>query len=109
MVCRLGMLYKKEEVIKKMLEKNIPKAFRHVRRLKDVKDVKAEFKEEDDGTCTIVCPVSQIEYNGFHNFLAIWPCGCLVSEEAAKELKIKDTCIHCGTKIEKKSDIVPLN
>jgi hypothetical protein len=108
-VCRLGLLYKKEEVIKRMLEKNMPKAFRHIRKLRDIKDVKAEVREEEDGTHTIVCPVSQIEYNGFNNFLAIWSCGCLISEEAAKELKIKDSCIHCGTKIEKKTDIVPLN
>ncbi len=42
-VCRLGLLYNKEEVIKKMIEKAMPKVFRHIRKIsKDVKDVKAE-------------------------------------------------------------------
>ncbi len=87
----------------------MPKAYRHIKKLKDVKEIKAEFKEEEDGTHTIVCPVSQREFNGFHPFLLIWPCGCMISEEAAKELKIGSSCINCGTKLEKKSDIVSLN
>ncbi len=58
-VCRLGLLYNKEEVIKKMIEKNMPKAFRHIRKIsRDVKEVKAQFKEQDDGSNIIVCPIS---------------------------------------------------
>ena len=47
--------------------------------------------------------------NGFHPFLAVWACGCVISDEAARELKMSDQCVHCGTKIEKKSDIISLN
>lgn len=108
-MCRLGLLYNKEEVIKRLIEKTMPKAFRHIRKLKDIKEIKAEFKkEEEDGAQIIVCPVSKRELNGFHPFLAVWGCGCVLSEEAAKELKISDTCIHCGSQIEKKTDIISL-
>jgi hypothetical protein len=44
-MCRLGLLYNKEEVIKHLIEKNMPKAFRHIKKLKDIKEIKAEFKD----------------------------------------------------------------
>ena len=44
-MCRLGLLYNKEEVIKHLIEKNMPKAFRHIKKLKDIKELKAEFKD----------------------------------------------------------------
>lgn len=39
--CKLGLLYNREEVLKKMLEKMMPKAFRHIRKVKDIKEVKS--------------------------------------------------------------------
>ena len=108
--CRLGLLYNKEEVIKRLIEKSMPKAFRHIKKLKDIKEVRAEYKtSQDDASKIIVCPVSKRELNGFHPFLAVWGCGCVISDEAAKELKISDTCINCGLHINKKSDIISLN
>jgi hypothetical protein len=86
-VCRMGMLYNKEEIIKRLIEKTIPRAFRHIKKLKDVKEAKVQLRpNKEDGTNIIVCPVSQIEMNGFNNFLMPWGCGCIFSEEAAKEL-----------------------
>lgn len=41
--------------------------------------------------------------------MAVWGCGCVFSEDAFKELKVSDTCINCGAKILKKSDIISLN
>ena len=37
--CRLGLLYNKEDVVKRLIEKTMPKAFRHIRKLRDVKDI----------------------------------------------------------------------
>ena len=91
-----------------MLEKTLPKAFRHILKLKDVKIVKATFKD-NDGEQIIVCPVSQREMNGFHPFVIIWGCGCLISEEACKELKIADACLSCSHKISNSAEIVSLN
>lgn len=99
-MCRLGLLYNKEEVIKQLIEKTLPKSFRHIRKLRDVREVQAEFKAGEEGSQIIICPVSKRELNGFHPFIGIWGCGCVLSEEAARELKISDTCLHCGAKIE---------
>jgi hypothetical protein len=40
--CKLGYIYNKEELLKKLIEKQIPKEFSHIKKLKDVKDVKSE-------------------------------------------------------------------
>ena len=109
--CRLGLLYNKEEVIKRLIEKTMPKAFRHIRKLKDVRELKCDDSrvEEEDGSQIIVCPVSKRELNGFHPFVAVWGCGCVISEEAKSELKMAESCLACGAKIEKISDIISLN
>lgn len=39
-VCRMGLLYNKEEVVKRLIEKSIPRAFRHIKKLKDIKEAK---------------------------------------------------------------------
>jgi hypothetical protein len=41
-VCKLGYIYNKEELLKKLIEKQMPKEFIHIKKLKDVKDVKSE-------------------------------------------------------------------
>lgn len=107
----MGLLYNKEEIIKRLIEKNIPKAFRHIKKLKDVKEAKVQFRPtNEEGFNVIVCPISQIEFNGFNPFQLVWSCGCVFSEEAAKELGgVKDACINCGAKIESKDDIISLN
>jgi len=88
----------------------MPSAFRHIRKLKDVKELKVEMREnKEDGTNIIICPVSKIDFNGFHPFLLSWSCGCVFSEEAAKELNLSDKCLNCGHSLDKKTDIVSLN
>jgi hypothetical protein len=46
--CRLGFLYNKENLIKRLIEKTMPKAFRHIKKLKDIKDAKIEVKETEE-------------------------------------------------------------
>ena len=100
-VCRLGLLYNKEDVIKRLIEKNIPNAFRHIKKLKDVKEAKVETKDNNDsnGPIHMICPLTQRDFNGFNRFLIVWGCGCVLSEEAAKELKMTDKCLVCGETI----------
>ena len=88
-VCKLGLLYNREEVIKKMLEKTMPSAFRHIRKIKDIKEVKATsiVNKESDASqqyVRIVCPLTQTDFTGFNTFFAVWDCGCILSEEAIK-------------------------
>ena len=57
---------------------------------------------------TIVCPITQNEYNGFNKFLMVWTCGCVLSEVAVNELKMTDKCLVCGTEATKK-DLICLD
>jgi hypothetical protein len=41
-VCKLGNIYNKEELLKKLIDKSMPKEFSHIKKLKDVKDIKSE-------------------------------------------------------------------
>ena len=44
-ICRLGLIYNKEEIIKRLIEKNMPQAFRHIKKLKDVKELQCEVQQ----------------------------------------------------------------
>ena len=37
-VCKMGLLYNKEAIVRSLIEKNMPSAFRHIKKLKDVKE-----------------------------------------------------------------------
>ncbi|CDW82542.1 rtf2 domain containing protein [Stylonychia lemnae] len=109
-ICRMGLLYNKEEMIKRLIEKNIPKAFRHIKKLKDVKEAQIQVrKNEGDDSIVIQCPISQIEFNGFHKFIINWSCGCVISQEAQRELKDQQKCISCGEEVKSQEDVISLN
>jgi len=105
-VCRLGYLYNKEELIKRLIEKKMPLAFNHIRRVRDFKEVTGVQQASEGGT--LACPVSGAEFNGFNKFYFVWCCGCLLADEAIKELKMKDKCINCGKEYEE-GDLVNMN
>lgn len=95
--------------MKRLLEKTMPHEYRHIKKLKDFNEAKVQTKDNPDGTKNIICPVSQIEFHGFNRFVMVWTCGCVISEEAIKELKMSDKCLSCGTDIDKKNDLISLN
>jgi hypothetical protein len=47
-VCKLGHLYNKENILKGLLEKSLPHAFRHIKKLKDVKVGNVVWKDNTD-------------------------------------------------------------
>jgi len=108
--CRLGFLYNKENVLKALIEKSIPKKFEHIASLKDIVDVNIDENKKQDATFPFVCPVSQTEFNGLNRFILLWSCGCAISERAFNETKNieKNKCLVCHTPF-KSSDIVSLN
>lgn len=108
--CRLGHLYNREEILRRMLEKSVPKAFRHIRKIRDVRAINPKCaRVEEDGGVMLTCPITQNDFTGYNNFIAVWGCGCVISEEANKMLKMDEKCISCGEVIEKKEDIISLN
>ena len=107
---RTGLLYNKESLIKALIEKRLPKTYRHITSLKDVKylNILITGKENSD-EIKINCPISMIQYSGLNNFYIVWKCGCVLSKKAIDELNMKDKCMQCGTEINLKSDLVSLN
>ena len=86
--CEMGNLYNKEEVVKSLLEKNLPPQFAHIRGLKDVQTLKftrstnctnssisslsvPSSSSSGDGY-PYICPVTFVEFNGLTNFYFIW-------------------------------------
>ncbi|CAG9818276.1 unnamed protein product [Phaedon cochleariae] len=119
-VCHLGKLYSKMSLIEALLDRTtLPEACRHIKSLKDVKDVKLtnnpEFKGGEDKkegsldhrSAPYVCPVLSLEMSGKSRFVALWSCGCVFSERALKEIGTKN-CHKC-TKPFEDDDVVIIN
>lgn len=118
--CHLGKLYNKMSLIEALLDRStLPEEFRHIKSLKDVKDLKLtknpEYKSDDDKKggavdhrgAPYICPVLSLEMSGKFRFVAVWNCGCVFSERALKEIK-PNNCHKC-TKPFNDEDIVILN
>jgi len=118
--CRLGKLYNKDKLIMGLLEGTIPENLKHIKSLKDVKELNLtenpSFKkgEADKGDSYIdhqlapyICPLIGLEMNGKFKFCFVWTCGCVISERALKEIKSK-TCVKCQKPYDS-DDVVILN
>ena len=103
--CRLGYLYSKEVVLGCLIKKAVPKTFNHIRKLRDVKDVKV--LESTDPEFPFMCPLTRKIHNGVNKFVILWSCGCMMSEEALEHCVEKNNCPVCQ-KTFNQSDIVSL-
>jgi hypothetical protein len=64
--CRLGFMYNKESLLQALIDKQLPKAFSHIKRLKDVKDLNINLIEDPNTEVKVICPISMIEYSGLN-------------------------------------------
>ena len=95
--CELGNLYNTESIISALLDKKVSAAASHVRNMKDLKQLKLfpnpNYSPDDevDGELPAMfsCPITKMEFNGNHPFVAIWSTGYVLSEKAIKELGIE--------------------
>jgi len=95
--CELGNLYNTESIIFALLDKKVSSAAAHVRNMKDLKQLKLfpnpnySATDEVDGELPAMfsCPITKMEFNGNHPFVAIWSTGYVLSEKAIKELGIE--------------------
>ncbi|WFD23304.1 Replication termination factor 2 [Malassezia equina] len=98
MVDRLGQLYNKEGLIEYLLRRSKHTATeaenlaaRHIRGLKDVRPVTLTpnpVRESERGEALYypyACPLTQRPMNGKHKFVALWTCGCVLSEVGLRE------------------------
>jgi hypothetical protein len=110
--CGLGRLYNKSAIIEAIIGKvSMPS---HIKTLKDTVELNLHPNPEFcEGSTTqvdvspYICPVTGLEMSGNFRFVALWSCGCVFSERALKETKMK-TCLKCQTGFED-VDVVVLN
>ncbi|KAK2723679.1 replication termination factor 2-like [Artemia franciscana] len=121
--CPLGRLYNKEAVLQKMIDRasgTSADAVAHIKNMKDIKVVNLtpnpSFKRQsadkgdvyiDRSVSPYICPVVGIEMNGKFKFIALWSCGCVLSEKSIKEMKT-DICHKCQKPF-LEDDIIVLN
>lgn len=119
-MCGLGRLYSKQNVIEQLLDKEseMPDACKHIKSLKDIRDLhltpnpiyKDEDKTEgllDTRSAPYICKLIGLEMSGKFRFVALWTCGCVFSERALKEIG-KEVCSLCQTPFTD-DDVVILN
>lgn len=105
-MCGLGRLYNKLSVIEGLLNRStLPETARHIKNLKDIRELKLapnpEYKAQDekkgDSTeeraCPYICPIAGLEMSGKFKFIALWSCGCVISERAFKQIGDK-VCVN---------------
>lgn len=111
-MCGLGRLYSKQNVIERLLDQNgMPESCSHIKSLKDIRDLKLAanpaYSTEDDKNAPFICALIGLEMSGQFRFVALWTCGCVFSERASKQLK-SSVCSICQTPYSEQ-DVVILN
>jgi len=82
--CKRGLLYNKEHLIKRILEKTVPHEFRHISKLSrdtcQVSDSSLATETTDSETrFSLQCALSQQNLNGIVKFVIGFKCGCILS------------------------------
>ncbi len=100
--CRAGYLFNKEQVLRRLLDKNMPEEFAHISSMKDILNL-----ENFPGTC----PITARELDdGITKSEAMWPCGCVLSEKALLRVSLGDetqTCINCSSAVHLRTKLSP--
>ncbi|CAL5399462.1 unnamed protein product [Camellia sinensis] len=109
----LGNLFNKVTLVEALLGKKLPKAFSHIKGLKDMIAIQLspipglELDGGDgviDGT-RFQCPISGLEFHGKYKFFALRTCGHVLSAKALKEVK-SSACLVCHKEFSESDKIV---
>ncbi|KAG0268851.1 hypothetical protein BGZ95_002290 [Linnemannia exigua] len=120
--CGLGKLYNRDAILEFLLDRSAygdgDLICKHIKSLKDVVTLQLElnpsFSETQAASLTnhdqepvsrYICPITMKEMNGKHRFVYLETCGCVMSEQAMKEVPSK-TCIKCARPYEAVNVIV---
>lgn len=111
-MCGLGRLYSKQNVLEQLLDKDgMPESCSHIKSMKDIRDLKLTanpaYSPEDEKNAPFICKLIGLEMSGQFRFVALWNCGCVISERALKELK-SNNCQICQTPYTEQ-DVIILN
>ena len=102
-ICELGHLLNKEDVIELMLSKALPPHLSHIKSLKALHDATLHPNpafatsslghtakaSEDDDEPPFFCPVAMLPLNGRYPFVLVKPTGHVVSQRALKQVGSK--------------------
>ncbi|OWM65811.1 replication termination factor 2 [Punica granatum] len=105
---KLGNVFNKEALVEALLGKKLPKAFRHIRGLKDMMNIELSWIpgiEKGHGGTQFQCPITGLEFNGKYKFFALRGCGHVLSAKALKEVK-SSSCLVCHEEFEESDRIV---
>lgn len=110
----LGNVFNKEALVEALIQKKLPKAFAHIKGLKDMVPVQLSLipgRESDKGDLVsgtrFQCPITDLEFSGKYKFFALRSCGHVLSAKALKE--IKSLSCHVCHKEYSESDKIPIN
>lgn len=103
----LGNVFNKQALVEALLGKKLPKAFAHIKGLKDMISVELETIPGAglDSDVKFQCPVTGLEFNGKYKFYALKRCGHVLSSKALKEVK-SSTCHVCHKEFAESDKIV---
>ncbi|XP_071699855.1 uncharacterized protein [Rutidosis leptorrhynchoides] len=103
----LGNLFNKQALVEALLTKKLPKAFSHIKGLKDMIAVELESiqGEGSDSDVKFQCPITGLEFNGKYKFYALKSCGHVLSVKALKEVK-SSSCHVCRKEFVESDKIV---
>ncbi|CAN1165223.1 Replication termination factor 2 [Linum perenne] len=104
---RLGNVFNKEALVEALIGKKLPKAFGHIKGLKDMIDIKLEpiSGGVESNNAWFQCPITDLEFNGTYKFFALRKCGHVLSAKALKEVK-SSACLVCYKEFEECDKIV---
>ena len=121
MCCELGYLYNKEALLRKIITKELPDKYSHIRSLKDVVEIKLTTKEgagsintDSDGKvghqgAKYICPVTMRDMNGFNKFCVLRSSKVMMSMEAIHQVaEATKTCPITGMSFDPAEDIILL-
>ncbi|XP_059637783.1 uncharacterized protein LOC132279761 [Cornus florida] len=108
----LGNVFNKMALVEALLGKKLPKAFGHIKGLKDMIAVElalipglASVDDAAVGVTRFQCPISGLEFNGKYKFFALRTCGHVLSSKALKEVK-SSGCLVCHKDFSESDKIV---
>lgn len=95
-------------MINKLLSRsNVNQAADHIRKLKDVRELRltahnsqtSTFDPLQDDSAEFYCPITGLEMSGAHAFVYLWTCGCVFSKKALETVQDKlcmtVSCKYC--------------
>jgi len=108
----LGNVFNKEKLVEALLAKKLPRAFGHIKGLKDMIAVELSvIPGLDSNSADLIsenrfqCPITGLEFNGKYKFFALKTCGHVLSAKALKEIK-SSKCHVCHKEFTESDKIV---